>query len=85
MGQDGVNITRMPCLNLFKETVSGYMNKNIVQFMYRYRIHAAVINIQEIYDTFYYFKTILKVHKIENFFGSEFEVFTFSLLVLLKY
>ncbi len=27
----------------------------------------------------------LKVHKIENFFGSEFEFFTISLLVLLKY
>jgi hypothetical protein len=27
----------------------------------------------------------LKVHKIENFFGSEFEVFTISLLFLLKY
>jgi hypothetical protein len=27
----------------------------------------------------------LKVHKIENFFGSEFEFCTFSLLVLLKY
>ncbi len=27
----------------------------------------------------------LKVHKIENFFGSEFEFCTISLLVLLKY
>ncbi len=27
----------------------------------------------------------LKVNKIENFFGSEFEFFTISLLVLLKY
>ncbi len=27
----------------------------------------------------------LKVHKIENFFGSEFEFFTISLLLLLKY
>ncbi len=27
----------------------------------------------------------LKVHKIENFFGSEFEFCTFSLLVMLKY
>ncbi len=27
----------------------------------------------------------LKVHKIENFFGSEFEFFTISLLVMLKY
>ncbi len=27
----------------------------------------------------------LKVHKIENFFGSEFEFYTFSLLVMLKY
>jgi hypothetical protein len=30
-------------------------------------------------------KRILKVHKIENFFGSEFEFCTISLLVLLKY
>jgi hypothetical protein len=28
---------------------------------------------------------LLKVHKIENFFGSEFEFCTISLLVLLKY
>ncbi len=28
---------------------------------------------------------ILKVHKIENFFGSEFEFYTISLLVMLKY
>ncbi len=27
----------------------------------------------------------LKVHKIENFFGAEFEYFAISLLVLLKY
>ncbi len=27
----------------------------------------------------------LKVHKIENFFGSDFEICTISLLVLLKY
>jgi hypothetical protein len=27
----------------------------------------------------------LKVHKIENFFGSEFEFYTISLLVILKY
>ncbi len=27
----------------------------------------------------------LKVHKIENFFGSEFEFYTISLLVMLKY
>ncbi len=27
----------------------------------------------------------LKVHKIENFFGSEFEFCTISLLVVLKY
>ncbi len=30
-------------------------------------------------------KTTLKVHKIENFFGSEFEFYTISLLVMLKY
>ncbi len=30
-------------------------------------------------------KWFLKVHKIENFFGSEFELYTISLLVLLKY
>jgi len=30
-------------------------------------------------------KTALKVHKIENFFGSEFEFYTISLLVMLKY
>jgi hypothetical protein len=30
-------------------------------------------------------KGTLKVHKIENFFGSEFEFCTISLLVLLKY
>ncbi len=29
--------------------------------------------------------TPLKVHKIENFFGSEFEFYTISLLVMLKY
>ncbi len=29
--------------------------------------------------------TYLKVHKIENFFGSEFEFYTISLLVMLKY
>ncbi len=29
--------------------------------------------------------TFLKVHKIENFFGSEFEFYTISLLVMLKY
>ncbi len=29
--------------------------------------------------------TILKVHKIENFFGSEFEFYTIPLLVMLKY
>ncbi len=28
---------------------------------------------------------ILKVNKIENFFGSEFEFYTISLLVMLKY
>ncbi len=28
---------------------------------------------------------LLKVHKIENFFGSEFEFYTISLLVMLKY
>jgi len=28
---------------------------------------------------------VLKVHKIENFFGSNFEFYTISLLVLLKY
>ncbi len=28
---------------------------------------------------------ILKVHKIENFFGSEFEFYTISLLVMIKY
>jgi hypothetical protein len=27
----------------------------------------------------------LKVHKIENFFGSKFEFYTISLLVILKY
>jgi hypothetical protein len=27
----------------------------------------------------------LKVHKIENFFGSDFELYTISLLVMLKY
>ncbi len=27
----------------------------------------------------------LKVHKIENFFGSEFKFYTISLLVMLKY
>ncbi len=27
----------------------------------------------------------LKVHKIENFFASEFEFYTISLLVMLKY
>ncbi len=27
----------------------------------------------------------LKVHKIENFFGSEFEFYTISLLVMRKY
>ncbi len=27
----------------------------------------------------------LKVHKIENFFGSEFEFYIISLLVMLKY
>ncbi len=27
----------------------------------------------------------LKVHKIENFFGSEFEFYTISLLVMLKF
>ncbi len=30
-------------------------------------------------------KRILKVHKIANFFGSEFEFYTISLLVVLKY
>jgi hypothetical protein len=30
-------------------------------------------------------KDFLKVHKIENFFGSEFEFYTISLLVMLKY
>ncbi len=29
--------------------------------------------------------SVLKVHKIENFFGSEFEFHTISLLVMLKY
>ncbi len=29
--------------------------------------------------------SLLKVHKIENFFGSEFEFYTISLLVMLKY
>jgi hypothetical protein len=29
--------------------------------------------------------TTLKVHKIENFFGSKFEFYTISLLVMLKY
>jgi hypothetical protein len=29
--------------------------------------------------------TYLKVHKIEKFFGSEFEFYTISLLVMLKY
>jgi hypothetical protein len=28
---------------------------------------------------------VLKVHKIENFFGSEFEFYTILLLVMLKY
>ncbi len=28
---------------------------------------------------------MLKVHKIENFFGSELEFYTISLLVMLKY
>jgi hypothetical protein len=28
---------------------------------------------------------LVKVHKIENFFGSEFEFYTISLLVMLKY
>ncbi len=28
---------------------------------------------------------LLKVHKIENFFGSEFEFYAISLLVMLKY
>jgi hypothetical protein len=31
------------------------------------------------------FNLTLKVHKIENFFGSDFEFCTISLLVLLKY
>ncbi len=30
-------------------------------------------------------KKYLKVHKIENFFGFDFEVYTVSLLVMLKY
>ncbi len=30
-------------------------------------------------------KKALKVHKIENFFGSELEFYTISLLVMLKY
>ncbi len=30
-------------------------------------------------------KVSLKVHKIENFLGSEFEFYTISLLVMLKY
>ncbi len=31
------------------------------------------------------FSSNLKVHKIENFFGSEFEFYTISFLVMLKY
>jgi hypothetical protein len=31
------------------------------------------------------FSAVLKVHKNENFFGSEFEFYTISLLFMLKY
>ncbi len=39
-----------------------------------------------VFNSFFsYLLSNLKVHKIENFFGSEFEFYTISLLVMLKY
>ncbi len=40
-------------------------------------------NIKKIFDSL--MKVFLKVHKNENFFDSEFEFCTISLLVMLKY
>jgi hypothetical protein len=39
----------------------------------------------EFYADFKFVDADLKVHKIENFFGSELEFCTISLLVMLKY
>ncbi len=39
----------------------------------------------EFYADFQFVDADLKVHKIENFFGYEFEFCTISLLVMLKY
>jgi hypothetical protein len=52
---------------------------------------AAMAKIAEVIDTnnafsfINVFCVILKVHKIENFFGSDFEFCVISLLVMLKY
>ncbi len=46
-------------------------------------LNNAGINIKKIYIVRICMR--LKVHKIENFFGSDFEFFTIALLVLFKY
>jgi hypothetical protein len=39
-----------------------------------------------LFDNFFHLLPMsLKVHKIENFFGSEFEFYTIAMLVMLKY
>ncbi len=74
------------CLSLTKETCRITISPLVALLNY--------MTIRELCYTFEAFShagifrrvfSILKVHKIENFFGSKFEFCTISLLVLLKY
>jgi hypothetical protein len=59
----------------------------IVGFLERVTGREASKRMEEKYSTprIKFVILILKVHKIENFFDSEFEFYTISLLVMLKY
>jgi hypothetical protein len=49
------------------------------------QIYFPIMQVLDTCFTFHKFGLSLKVHKIENFFGSDFEFCTISLLVMFKY
>ncbi len=72
---------RFKCLYLQK-----YLSRDIVPFGKSFfnPVHALLGQGMGT-DFLWFIDANLKVHKIENFFGSEFEFYTISLLVMLKY
>ncbi len=78
-------LTRIFILAFLWQTEVTFCNDFFSQFIWN--VSDAVYNISSLSFDFEHRSVScdLKVHKIENFFGSEFEFYTISLLVMLKY